>query len=561
MNAICSLAAAAVLTMLSVSQGSCGRIVGCIRRSQDRSPVMRTAVSAYTQGRALASASASDRDGRFVIDGLSAGRYAVCVAARDNSRPSVVAVEVPTEGDAEVDFVLGPSVEVDGDSWVQSYPVFYQSFRATGLGVTGLRLKAFGSGRRVTVQLLEGEGPSGKPVGPSRTTVSFGGEGEAAVYWSGGELPTVPGRVYTLKLSARPGERWTPGTAGRGDVYPLGRAYFGSEPRPHTDLGFALCEENDRLSISYAVPPGQRTVLARSVGQVFRARSRNVTYAAVHAAGAVPRSVFLRFSIHERGPDGRQIGPSKVTALSADSAVAWLPEEVPVSPGGTYYLHIESCDGASFYAFEEPDCHSGGSAFTNGNPMPDRDLAAWVCGDIDEAQARKLPAHPEASRTIPLSNHSFEDGTAGWTLTAEAGRAVGCSDGVAPAWGTRMFGWTNRKAGENTKTIIYQMVKLVKGKRYSFSGSVYTDHVGGRSSDQKIRLVVDPEGGKAFGTERMESSQWYATEGQWRRGSVEFTATSDTAAVGFELEQRWSLDKCSLYVDGAQLDELKGGAR
>ena len=56
--------------------------------------------------------------------------------------------------------------------------------------------------------------------------------------------------------------------------------------------------------------------------------------------------------------------------------------------------------------------------------------------------------------------------------------------------------------------------------------------------------------------EQIDTSQWYATEGQWRRGSVEFKAAVDTITVGFDLEQRWSLNSSSLYVDGAHLERI-----
>lgn len=104
---------------------------------------------------------------------------------------------------------------------------------------------------------------------------------------------------------------------------------------------------------------------------------------------------------------------------------------------------------------------------------------------------------------------------------------------------------------------IYQHVKATPNETYCFSGSVFTDHRGGRSSDVKVRLIALPAGGTAVrDAARMTSSQWYATEGQWRRGSVEFRAAAESITIGFELEQRWSLDTSRLYVDGAQLERI-----
>ena len=124
-------------------------------------------------------------------------------------------------------------------------------------------------------------------------------------------------------------------------------------------------------------------------------------------------------------------------------------------------------------------------------------------------------------------------------------------------WGTRMFGWTNVDRGEGSRSFVHQTVKVKKGRRYRFSGSVHTDHEGGRSSDVKVRLTVLPAGGTQWrDNDHIETSQWYATEGQWRRGSVEFVAAADVVTVGFDLEQRWNLPSSSLYVDGAYLERL-----
>jgi len=542
--------------LAAVGQAYCGKITGLVIDRQTKKPLSQVAVCAYAEGRSLCNLAASDNDGRFEIGDLPAGRYSVCVGQTENSRPVVTSAVVPASGEVEIRFVLSPSIEVEGDSWLQGYPVFYQSFCASGLGITTVKLKAFGPGRVVHVQVLEGEGTSGRPIGPARTTVSFGGEGETAVYWSGGEVPTVPGNAYTLKLSAEPGEVWIPGVAGRGDVYPLGKAYFGTEARPHSDLGFAICEENDGLSTSYAVSAGRRTILARAVGQTFVARSRNILYASAVLTDATPRAVYVRFSVHENGPGGRQIGPSKGTRVAPNAVVSWLPGEVKVTPGKTYYLHIESFDGSRFYAFEELNPYAKGMAFNDAVGDPKYDIAGWIAGEISQADQEALFRHPKSIAKLALANPSFEQGMNGWALTKNIGAVVGCDGGVIPAWGSLMFGWTNRGQGENSRTVIYQVVKVVKGKHYSFSGSVYTDHVGGRSSDQRIRLVVNPHGKPEFGNEVITSSQWYATEGEWRRGSVEFKAEADTVVVGFEFEQRWSLDLCSLYVDGAYMEQI-----
>ncbi len=305
----------------SAAQG--GAITGSVAKRETAASLSGVVVKACPEGRAFCTSVISEQDGRFRIDDLSGGLYSVFVGASRSSRPQVVSVTVAPVGQAQVDFRLGPSVEVEGDSWVQPYPVFYQSFRATGLGITNLVLKGYGPERAVHVQVLEGEGITGKPIGPSRRTIPFGGEDDAAVFWSGGEIPTTPGKAYTLKLSADKAMTWIPAMAGRGNVYPLGQAYFGSEARPLSDLGFMLGEENDNLSVSYAVAAGRRAIFVRAVGQTFTARSNDIIFASACLERATPQASYVRFSIHKDGPKGKQIGPSKGTSIEHEASAAW----------------------------------------------------------------------------------------------------------------------------------------------------------------------------------------------------------------------------------------------
>lgn len=542
----------------ATSRADGGRLVGRVLDAQTGGPLHRVTVRAYAHGRSVASAAMSERDGGFVLADLPAGGYALCVPASDAHRPLCVPdVQVSAGATTTVDLKVRQSLFIDGDSWVQPYVSFAQSFRASGLGVTMARVKAFGPGRAVRVEVLDGDGPSHQAIGPARVTVPVGGEGEASVLWAGGEVPTTPGKSYTFRLSALSGQTWVPGVAGRGDAYAGGSAWFDGSPRPDTDLGLVLCEDNDSLRTNYAMIDGPRVYCVTAAGQTFTALSRSVTFASAMLAhtGGPPR--YVRFSVHNGGPTGEQIGPSKAVAVNNDAAVAWGPDEVPVTPGRIYYLHIESFDGGSFFVGVQPDLYAAGQAVFDGTPTAERDLAAIVAGPLTDADFDRLNASPGRVDVVSLRNPSFEQGMAEWQRTEPIGDAVGCDGGVVPAWGGRMFGWTNQRKGENTRMIVFQQVTVQPGARYVFSGSVYTDHRGGRSSDVKTRLVVAPGGGVELRNyDKITSSQWYATEGQWRRGSVEFEATAEQITVGFELEQRWSLDSSSVYVDGAMLERI-----
>ncbi|NLE61352.1 MAG: hypothetical protein GX616_23635 [Planctomycetes bacterium] len=549
-----SIPALALLSVIPGQTLAAGALKGRVLDADTGRGVSRVAVSAFMHGRSTAIVSRGESDGSYLLADLPAGRYAVCLPAGETYRPVCVPdVEVPADGTTVLNLKVTRSLLIDGDSWVQPYPSFAQSFVTTGLGITTVGVKGFGPGRRVTIQVLGGEGTAGQKIGPPRTTAPVGGEGSEQVCWSGGEVPTRPGQVLTLQMSAQPGEKWVPGLAGRGDVYAGGSAWFHDSPRPDSDLGVMICEDNGGLRTDYAVGGGWRTWRVRAVGQTFTALSRSITFASAVLSGVYGPPVYVRFSIHENGPGGRQIGPSKVVAVGEDAAVAWGPDEVPVESGKTYYLHIESLGGDVLLAAVQAGSYAGGRAFFDAVAADDWELCAVVAGEITDADfARLVGRNGDA---VEILNPSFESEMEGWKLDGPCGAAVRCDGGVAPMWGARMFGWTNADKGEGSRSFVYQPIRVEKGRRYRFSGSVYTDHEGGRSSDVKVRLTVLPAGGTQWrDNEYIETSQWYATEGQWRRGSVEFAAAADVVTVGFELEQRWNLLSSSLYVDGAYLE-------
>lgn len=552
------LYAAIFYLALSPQVSSAGSLAGTLRNTTTGAGVRRVMVRAYAHGRSTAFTAMTENDGSYVFRELPAGSYAVCVPASKDYRPVCVPlVEIDRNTETSLGLKAGQSFAINGDSWLQGRLSFGQSYRATGLGLTMVQIKAFGPARRVHVQLLGGQGTSGKSIGPSRTTDKVGNEGSVAAAWSGAESPTVPGQIYTIKMFADAEETWIPAVAGRGDVYSSGSAYFRGTHRAYSDLGITVCEDNDSLRTDYYLAGTGRMHRAVSVGQSFVALSENITFASASLKGIDSSPGYVRFSIHRGGPGGRQIGPSKAVAPGSGAAVAWGPQEVAVRPGQKYYLHIESLSGKNFLAAYKNDTYALGSAAFNGRKSADKDIVAAVAGLITEQDFDRLMRHPENIEAIPLRNPSFENGLGRWRRDGRHGGIVGCDFGIVPCWGTRMFGWTNQRKGQETREVIYQQVKVKKNQWYCFSGWVYTDQLGGRSSDVKIRLLALAGGGTAVRDNKLiGTSQWYATEGQWCRGSVLFRAEAEIVTVGFDLEQRFSLESNSLYVDGAHLQRI-----
>jgi hypothetical protein len=131
---------------------------------------------------------------------------------------------------------------------------------------------------------------------------------------------------------------------------------------------------------------------------------------------------------------------------------------------------------------------------------------------------------------------------------------IGCTDGIIPPWGEKMFGYTAHHTGENVFNRVFQEVAVEPGRRYALSASILANESGGRSSDVMAQLFIYPGPADSFtdGSEILTSGR-YATRGAWRRASVECVPETDTITVGVELWQRFPLTGNALYVDGFHL--------
>jgi hypothetical protein len=539
---------------LASSTVHAGTLAGTVVGDWDGQGLKNVTVRACAAGRSIVQTALSDANGDYRIENLPAGTYAVCVAQSESNRPCIVTgVEVRETGEALIDLRVNRSFAIEDDTWTRPYQRVSQSFRATGLCLTGLTLKAFGPGRTVRVQVHDGISPDAPSLGPGRSTVPFGGEGRTTVVWSGGEIPTVPGKTYTITMESA-AEGWQPGMAGGGDVYPYGHSWLEGSPRPFGDIGMVVFEDNDGLATNYSIQPQNRYWRVVSAGQTFEAQSSNVVYVLAYTERLDNDPMYLRFSIHRGAPQGMQIGPSKVAPAGGQAAVVWNRDEVSLLPGERYALHVESTDGRMFRIGVAKDQYQRGTALFNAVPNEDWDLAVGIMGDTNEDDLHRLWAVAGAGHPVPLENPSFENGLEGWTKEGWAGAVVGCTDHIVPPWGERMFGYTAHGVGQDRKVKVFQEVKVKSGRRYTLSASVLANQAGGRSSDVMAQLFIYPGTAESLDENAdVVTSGRYATQGGWQRASVECTAERETMVVGVEFWQRWPLAGNALYVDGFHL--------
>ncbi|MBI4579291.1 MAG: hypothetical protein HY718_06285 [Planctomycetes bacterium] len=148
-------------------------------------------------------------------------------------------------------------------------------------------------------------------------------------------------------------------------------------------------------SQTFVVPPGVNRIVAASA---FPTRAGGQTFA-------------YRASIRQGGIFGPQIGPSSdsPTMFSSqfiEGAVNWSVDDVPVTPGQTYALRIESVDGAGFnvYATEQNN-YADGTLYNGDTRIDGIDMLAVVVGVGYQPSVGQAPviqcSPPSFTRQVP----------------------------------------------------------------------------------------------------------------------------------------------------------------
>lgn len=224
-----------------------------------------------------------------------------------------------------------------------------------------------------------------KQIGPTRES---GIDSRDTFNWLHGECPTVPGKLYYLKLTRKDGGKFSlyVDSTSDGNTYPDGQAYFDGVAQRSVDIKCCIESDDDGLAtMVYRVKnDGGRS--GKELGQTFKAMGSNITAITVFCTAIEGKYAEARFSIHEDGPNGKQIGPAKTChvwnyrPMGQIFGVSWLPGEVPVTPGKTYYLKVTS---PGIYAFINTSNHyPDGQFFVNGKVVDAKeDWSMTVMGE------------------------------------------------------------------------------------------------------------------------------------------------------------------------------------
>jgi hypothetical protein len=403
-------------------------------------------------------------------------------------------------------------------------PVF-QTFIATGTSITRVSFqKADGNNTgNIEVSIRRDTGGNVETwlqEGPTRS-VQRGTYGDHWVSWDAGEVETTPGLRYAVRLYGTTGNiqpSW------RNDsLYPSGTGYRTNQSNPaNHDYYIAVFSDKDGTINTMTPRSGNIGSLAGwwdRWAQSYTAQGSSLAGGCLMGTlgGSSGWDFEVRVTVRSGTPGGPQVGPTKVMPVGfrpfiGVAGVCYSQNEVPTTPGQTYWIVYEREGGGGFNALRmnEGNTYSGGtSSYYNG---------VWNSQSYDlfmniyEYAATEPIPTPTVTPTVApgtnlLGNWSFElsSGTShpSWTNNSDFG-----TNGLYPHPGGAHEGsqWASYSHGAAIIQELYQTVSVSPGHTYRVAAYC---NIGGEGSTATAKLMWYNGGypGKGNGTV-VDSETW-----------------------------------------------------
>ncbi len=446
----------------------------------------------------------------------------------------------------------------DGD-WTPFDTPWYQTFIATGTSIIRIQWMLAGwntSTIRASVHQDNGGNITTWPqVGPTKSEGA--GYGDAWVGFRSGDIPTVPGQRYAIKLTGQDGSFAIRCRDEDGNGYAGGQAFDGSGNPQNKDLLITVFSDNDGTVVPYIdMTLGSVEDLAGSTGvwgQTFRATGASLAAADCFTAGEGTWDIDVEFRIRQNGPGGAQVGPTKTAQALYQAAtcglvgVSYAPDEVPLTVGSTYFIEMTPAAGsAPFTAYkfhsQSQNGYPYGDAYRNGVLQSNVDLEMTII-----EYESSSPPPPE------LLNPSFEDGLNSWTETGVPGW---WNDGTFPDPHTAQHGshWASSShgTGDGNDTSLYQTVSVTGSEPLALDAYIQTGGAAGAAT-VGMRLLDGGIGGAEIGS---VSFVVPPHQGAWTPIATAGTPTQNTVTVEFFFSQAaGSWNQNGVNVDNVTLTE------
>lgn len=318
-----------------------------------------------------------------------------------------------------------------GPTWGADCNEFGQMFAASGSSVVMVIVRSPLAGINFTASVHDG-GPSGPQIGPSRSFTSPSGPSDVRLIWSGGEVPTVPGNLYYLKIKAAGTTRGilcdNDPVPDMSDPMPEGSLYLdGSPAHPSRDLGVTICSDDDGILTNMYIRSGGSPINVTQVGQTFTARGTSL----ISFTAWIPDGNNTYVATLYNGVGGTQIGTAKkarTTRPGADPEIIWTwnPGECPLTPGNVYYIEVTREGGGSVYCYgNQWDLYAGGRAYGNRSPLAQGlDMAGTIMEEESPGSATKPTVQFNEFPRVEFADRGTTTLTVRWTTNVQADSTV-----------------------------------------------------------------------------------------------------------------------------------------
>lgn len=328
-----------------------------------------------------------------------------------------------------------------GDFRPASSP-WYQTFVATGRSIRGVTCSFAGAApNNLFLAVLEDNGdpnPVNWPVLGERFVMLIGsGPSDNWVRWRSGEIPTIPGRTYAIRIRGVGGPNnggIQPYKRNHGPgSYPYGQAYNHDGVPSNENLNVTVFSDNDGTIVTMNKRTPEMGELkspnywGTRWGQTFTARGTSLAAVDFKASGINDVwELNFRWRVYPgadpAGITGPQIGPTRITNAAWNpsalhQAVSYNRDEVPLVPGQKYFIEFEVVDPPAQSPGFNPwimdtDSYAGGHGYWWSG-------SGWVARPNDdvhmtivEHQSPLISAAPlQLERTVYFGSTSAADST------------------------------------------------------------------------------------------------------------------------------------------------------
>lgn len=265
-------------------------------------------------------------------------------------------------------------------------------------------------------------------------------------------------------------------------------------------------------------------------GQTFVANANRIVACKAQATTGFGNHMRWSAQILQGGPNGSPIGPAKTSREMVSDEyhsviLTWGINDVPVTPGNTYFLKIWNADGGGMNTYHcNMNNYAGGVYYENSNPISSLDLKGLV-----------VAASVGPPPTV-LQNPGFEGGfsgagvASGWVSYVTSGSPTFVDEPSFVHGGAHAQKWWTSYSTHDAG--LYQQLSATSGTSYTFSAWTWRYDPYNNGLDNVTDWVgIDPRGGTDPTSANVIWDTGTSSWGIWTKQSVAAVAQGNLITV------------------------------